>query len=354
MLFRYTTQKGETIEIVPESFTPLAYAELMSGFDETLYPIEIISSSVKFPNGEHVTKPGIVSCPISFRQPVTVFGLIEGGWLPAPFVIPPNYLADRNVVRSLVRMRQDATRPDLAPSRWWFQFFDVDRAVFNPALYALEGSYQRVPSFDEFCSAFDEASAEIRNQFPNASVIQYESIHYRGAYSLIADLHARHQREIEFLVKTANKVVDRLEQSKLISTESEILTTAKELNLKPQSLTVMAILSCLYENSDGLGYKAAREIVKPKRIYTSQNAYNALADLRALEFFIHTLRLGREPFALCTCDKGLAAFWCGLNLHRAGWNTDGSFTFSVSLTEHLFPRLNEAGRAELAQRVSSS
>ena len=355
MLFRYTNEKGESIEIVPESFTPLPYAELVSECSkEKLYPIEIIASSIKLPNRDEAVRHKTVSCPISFRQPVTVFGLVEGGWLPAPFVIPPRYLVDRNVISSLVRMRQDATRPDTAPTRWWFKFFDDDSLVFNPVLHAIEGSSQRVPSFDEFCRAFEEGSAEIKNHFPNSTLIQYEAIHYRRVYSIITDVQARQHREIEFLVKTANKVVDRVVDSRLIATESEILRTATDLDLKVTSVVVIAVLSCLYENPDGSGYKAARQIIKPRRQYTPQNAYNALSDLRALEFFIHTLRMGPERFALCTCDKGLAAFWCGLNLHRAAWNSDGTFTFSVSLTEHLFPRLNGARREALAQRVAAS
>jgi hypothetical protein len=119
-----------------------------------------------------------------------------------------------------------------------------------------------------------------------------------------------------------------------------------------RSLVVLAILSCLYERIDGSGFTAARKIIKPRTTYTRQNAYNALSDLRALEIFVSGLGFQRGPFALCTCDRAIAAFWCGLNAHDHRWENE-QFSFTMGLTEDLFPRLGEADRVALGAKIAA-
>ncbi len=223
--------------------------------------------------------------------------------------------------------------------------------LINPVLYAFEGCNQRTPSFGEFLSALDEGAAEIRSFFPKANLVEFEPKYYEAIYAVVTDSLQRQKAEVEFLTATAPKVVDRVRTSRLEEIESQILDAAKKLKLKVRSLCVLAMLSCLYENPNGLGFKAARRIIKPKKAYFPQMAYNAVCDLRALEFFLAGLGMQREPFSLCTCDKALAAFWCGLNANTANWDTNGKFGFNVSIGEQLFPRLSPHAVKELAERI---
>jgi hypothetical protein len=152
-------------------------------------------------------------------------------------------------------------------------------------------------------------------------------------------------------MSVAPKVTFRLPGSQLLSTQKEIIRIAGKLGLKTHSLSVLTILACLYENADGSGFLAARRIIKPSTTYSAENAHNAIADLRALEIFILSHGLDREPLALCTCDRAIAALWCGLDAHGHRWNDD-VFSFTVSLSEHLFPRVTTAGREELAAALA--
>ena len=352
MIFKYVSEQGEIVEIIPEKFTPLTYSDLVAnGGSDNRYPIEVIANSIKLPNSLE-QRSGTASFPITFRQPLTIFSLVEGGWLPPPFVLPANYLVDRNVIRELVRIRENSSNPEQSPTHWWLQAMEQFPLLINPVLYAFEGCNQRMPSFEEFLSALDEGSAEIRSFFPSARLVEFEARHDEAVYSVVTDSMHRQKSEVEFLLATVPKVVDRVKTSRLEEVESQILDAAKNLKLKPQSLCVLAILSCLYEIPNS--FKAARRIIKPKKIYSPQMAYNAVSDLRALEFFLAGLGMQREPFSLCTCDKALAAFWCGLNANTAKWDTDGKFRFNVSIDEQLFPRLSPDAVKKLAERIKRS
>jgi hypothetical protein len=82
--------------------------------------------------------------------------------------------------------------------------------------------------------------------------------------------------------------------------------------------------------------------------------YNSMSDLRCLELYATSLGLskisGSEPFAFCTSDKPLAIFGTGLNPRNVIVDERGA-TFTVSVDEKLFPRLPEAEREQLINRI---
>lgn len=336
---------------------PLSYSDLAfdQGGGPKTYSFIIDATSVQVPDDVNSRpQPGRVSLQLNFPQEPSIFALVDGGWLPPPFVLPSNFLVDRNVVANLVRIRRGLSNQHIEKNEWWFHFFDAFAALINPVLYALEGDELRLPSFDQFRKSFDEATKEIETQLPGAKLITYDETHYKAAYSILLEYSERYGRETKFLMNVAPKVTFRLPTPQLLRTQKEILEIAGKLELKTHSLSVLAILACLYENVDGSGFLAARRIIKPRLAYTDQHAHNCIADLRALEIFMSGLGLDREPFALCTCDRAIAAFWCGLGAHAHRWNDDGTFSFTVSLTEHLFPRLTSSDREELAATLAET
>lgn len=244
-------------------------------------------------------------------------------------------------------MRQRANQGPITQHDWWAHVFGEFAALINPCLYAFEGKNRTPPSFEEFCRTFELVSAEVRAHLPNVRLVEYEPIHFKAAYEIITDVSDRLEREIEFLLQTVPMIIHPVVDSSLEKINLEILETARRLNVKTGSLVTVAILSCLYQRSDGSGFLAARRLVKPKNGYSRQHAYNALSDLRAIEMFTSGLGFQRERFALCTCDRAMAAFWSGLNVRFARWH-NGKPTFSITLTEDLFPRLDNAARKQLA------
>jgi hypothetical protein len=169
IMIRILSGVGDMVDFVPESFMPLSYSDLP--FDRSteakIYSFTIDAKSVQIPgNVSSERRPGTVSLQLKFPQGLSVFALVQGGWLPPPFVIASNFLVDRNVVSDLVRIRRGLSPQRMKQNDWWFQFFDHFNAFINPALYVLEGDKLRHPTFDEFRKSFDEAAKEIETQLP--------------------------------------------------------------------------------------------------------------------------------------------------------------------------------------------
>jgi len=353
MLIRYEAASGEILEIEPTRFEPLSFSDLVEDYNkkDKLYPLRIEAKSVSSSRtGFKTTSPASVSMPTNFREPVSIFSLVDGGWLPPPLVIPANFMVDRNVVASLEKMKQRANHPSKTQHDWWTQFFSDFAALINPCLYAFEGKNGKPPSFEEFCRTFELVSAEVKAHLPTARLVEYDLIHFKAAYDIITDVSDRLERETEFLLQTLPLIIHPVVEYQLEKSRFEILQRARRLKVKTGSLVTVAVLSCLYQRSDGSGFLAARKLLKPKKGYSRQHAYNALSDLRAIEMFTAGLGFQRERFALCTCDRAMAAFWSGLNVRFARWHNERP-TFSITLTEDLFPRLDNTARQELASEL---
>jgi hypothetical protein len=72
--------------------------------------------------------------------------------------------------------------------------------------------------------------------------------------------------------------------------------------------------------------------------------------MRCLELYAASLGFAGKPCAFCTSDKPLAVFGVGLNPRNVTVDERGA-TFSVSIDEQLFPRLAEADREPLLNRI---
>src|SRR6185437_8348021 len=198
MIFiRFESHAGESVDIWPQQFQPLSYSDLVTDYrdPDKRYAISIDASSIVSKQTDGKPKgPASVSMPLAFREPVSIFALVDGGWLPPPFVIPANFLVDRNVVAAVVRIKEQVEASNLTQGDFWIQFFREFAAVINPAPYALEGNKRRPPTYDEFRRGFEEASVEISKRLPGAKLVKYEEMHFKAAYALITDFADRLER----------------------------------------------------------------------------------------------------------------------------------------------------------------
>ncbi len=79
------------------------------------------------------------------------------------------------------------------------------------------------------------------------------------------------------------------------------------------SLLVLAILSTLVHPT---GQCPAKRLLKFNDRYTDGDAYNALCDIRALEFLLHFIAFFPEfDTQVYTKDRQLALFWVGIGAH---------------------------------------
>ena len=227
--------------------------------------------------------------------------------------------------------------------------------TINPLFYAMEGNQFKTPTFEELKSSFATAAEIIREKFPKAKIIEYEDVHFHAAFELIKSISGQNEKEIEFLIKAVPLVVTDVPALELTKIESEIIRIAQETKLDLKSLSVLTVLSRLYDNGRS-GYNVAKRILKPNSEYTKENAYNTLADLNALRLFIGFLALSEsnkyESFAFCTSDKALVLLWSGFNFYDIKFVKDVGARSSFSLSENLFPRLSQDQRIELAAKLS--
>lgn len=292
---------------------------------------------------------------INFDHPVKAFGLVIGGWKPLMFLSGYTLFIDRNILSTLRRL-PSSKRKDADANRWWLQFLNEPDLRINPALCALEGPFQRTPTFDEFREQYDSARADLINLLPRAKVVDYTEEAYNASYEMLRNLSARYQAELQFLLEVVPWLSDRKSDKAIRTIERKILDRASNLGLLNQSLVVIAALSCLYESKDGATPSVGRAVIKPVKSFGSKEAHNAISDLRALELLAGASALELGRVALCTQDRGLGAFWCALQVKNPVWIND-SLNFNLTLNEGLLARLPqdeiERVQAEL-QSIDSS
>lgn len=350
---------GEIVQFVPKNFDPLAYQDLLSALvkkDKTYhFNCDVDSVEVERDGEKIIENKNRASFKIAFREPLSVYALINGGWLPPPFVNPPNLLADSNVIGFLGAIARGNPLPVVQEANWWFKLVTNPKLLINPLPYAFEGNQRRTPTFEELGQAYMEATKIIKELLPHANVVEFQDEHFRADYDLLAGATERDEKDTEFLIKAAPLVADSVSAAKLLAVETEILKIARSLGLEPKSsLAVLTVLCCLYDNGQS-GYPAAKRIIKPRAGYTEANAYNALADLGALRLFLGAIALSRfaefESFAFCTFDQAIALLWCGFEFHNIEFNKTSGLNAKFVLNESLFPRLDEGRRKELTKRL---
>lgn len=348
-----------TISFKAKIFLPLSYDDFCNARKEKfrLLNITCLTDTVRTEKNGVVesTGRGKIEMPVNFRHPLPVYALVKGGWLPPPFVQPPNLLADSNAIGNLEAINKGNAQPIYEQVDWWFTIPNESDISINSLFYAMEGNQFRTPTFEELKSSFATATEVIREKFPKANIIEYEDVHFQAAFELITSISGQNEKEIEFLIKAVPLIVTDVPTPELTKIESKIIRIAQEIKLDLKSLSVLTVLSRLYDNGRS-GYNVAKKILKPSSVYTKENAYNTLADLNALRLFIGFLALSEssksESFALCTSDKALVLLWSGFNFYDIKFVKDVGARSSFELSESLFPRLSQDERKTLATKLS--
>lgn len=359
LVMKIKNPTGEIYQFVPKSFDVLKYDDLLSALvkKDKIYHFKCNTDSVEVERDgiKTVENKNRASFAINFREPLRVYALVDGGWLPPPFMNPPNLLADSNVIGYLAEIAKGNAVAPVQAAGWWFKLVTNPKLLINPLPYVFEGNQRRTPTFEELKQSYAAATKIIKENLPHASVVEFRDEHFHAAYDLLADLAKRDEKETEFLIKATPLVADGVPTAKLLETETEILKTARDLGVQPKSsLAVLSLLSCLYDDGRS-GYATARKVIKPRAGYNEENAYNALADLGGLRLFLGAIALSRLPefesFAFCTFDQAIALLWCGFGFHKIEFNKSSGLDATYIFDENLFPRLDEAERKNLTTRL---
>lgn len=271
-----------------------------------------------------------ISAKIKLKHPLTIFLIKVGGVFPLLF--EDGVVAiDRNILSKISGNK--ISKAD----KYWIEFLNSDKFLINPILCAYEGNLRRVPNFNEFIDEFSLASEKISKFLPGARLIQHKGEDLSGIYSVVLDLQSRQSNEVDFLLEVCPLLAEKCSDSKLSGRRDEIMKLARRFGLVSKSLSVVAVISCLYEDKRNSEKSYGRLVLKPKNDYGKGMAHNAISDLRALEFLAMSQAYGLGRISVCTADRGLAGFWRALNV----WiPAPGRMppVFNVELTSELFPR----------------
>lgn len=347
---KYVGYDGDEAEVIPSKFIPLTFNDLFPTND--LYHIKAnVATGDATINGEIIEKESTITVPTKFNFEMSVYAIVVDGWLPIAFRNSDWLVPDRNLISSIIQIESNNLKNKNKATQWWLDFIKDSDITINPLLYAFEGNKQGKPSYNEFRTSFNKAVEKLSNYFPKGKIIQYKSNkYYIAGYSILEEMAAKQNDEINFLLKTAPLVSTNYSSQKLVNIQKKIDELAIKYDLLGKSLLYFLVISCLYERNDSKYFKAARKVLKPTSSYNESDAYNTISDINILNIFIQSWSIFGQPYPICTCDKGLVAFWSGLNpiiISSRNKRIDIEFTFN----ECLFPRLSTEQRQQLAKSI---
>jgi hypothetical protein len=291
-----------------------------------------------------------VKFKMQFEKPLSVWVLQVGGYLPIQFTNVGVLMVDRNVTSALAGLMSQPNRTDMDAERWWLNHLNSESYVLNPFLCAVEGRTRSVPSYVEFCDELIAANKILAISLPKARLIEHDPQCFGNLYENVRDMAKRQERESAFLLDVCPTLAARLALSDASKFEKNLLGKAVSHGLSLRSLVVLAALSCLYEPQGGEEPRIGRGVLKPRLEYAKSDAYNALADIRSLEFLAAANGLPAPSSGFCTRDKYLAAFWTFLGVGVPTWS-NRTFLANLQPNSNLFPRLSDSAYQALMSRL---
>jgi hypothetical protein len=348
---------SDVITFTGEDIRPLGYSELIAAklHEKLTIPVEVQNSNLLDTNitGLANDRTYTINFTLESRFTSRAIGLVKGGWLPSAFAasyLDTIILLDRNVVTEIVG-RFDSGKAVGAES----DFLDLfaNRPVrINPILYAMEGNGRSIPTPQLVRALLEEAIAKVEAALPSAKLVASPAS-LQGALGLIEESRAGIARKQQFLMRVAPNIAAPIGAKKMRRRWDEVLATADDCAVSRRSLVVLAALSSIVVPN---GKSPAKGLLKFKPDYRWEDAYNALVDLRSLEFLIYMFALfPSQPSLLCTADKDLALFWAGIrasNFERRGAGIGVEFSLVDELLGGLTaPQWRKALAENLSRRA---
>jgi hypothetical protein len=339
-----TTQKRLSIsagELMPLGFDNLV--ALIGKLREPItFPLRVRGARVASTEFEHLHTAEKLNLEAELQSHLgsTVLGLVKGGWLPSGLVLDEDtlLLLDRCTVAALrSRFIGGQPRAGVPPD---FLDFARDKALkINPMLYAMEGiSGTSNPDAEELSALYDRAALKIGEALPQAVMFPSKDDALKGVLGLLRDQMRGFTARQRFLTKAAPLLATPVARKRLPELWHQLLELADRHGISRASMLVCALISASAAHP---AMNPAMGILKPRRQYTEKNAFNALADLRALDLLIAAgTDFPDKRVALLTEDKALALYWVGMQTHSH--RRDGtSIHYAMNPHTAMFARLSD-------------
>lgn len=259
---------------------------------------------------------------------------------------------DRNILKVLTHQAAGESDRVLEGDRWWLSFLNDSRYRLNPLFACVEGDRRRQATYEEFRSGMDRAYQRLISAFPVANVVRYAGEDLKMAYDTISTFVTHRSAESRFLLKVAPLITQRAKRRELRGLEDTILSAASKEGVLRSRFLLLAVLSCLYEHPGSDFPSIGRGIIRPTLDYQAHQAYNAVADIQALEFLVLAIALARGDAGFVTRDRSLTRLWLASCIDDVRLAED-AVVGKLKPTAELFGALSEEDQSALMQRLEA-
>lgn len=320
-----------TISFTNIDVVPLDYELLVSarGQAELTIPLDMRNAQIVDTDVEDVDASLFAHIKANLTTTFTAnaIGLVRGGWVPSALgAVRPETLVilDRNVVTEIMGRFYGGVLRGRAPD--FLDMFGEAPVQINPCLYAMEGNRRALPDVQHVRDQLEEAISKLSKALPRAHLlVSDQSIH--GIIGLLEESREEFEKRQAFLMRVAPMLESPVARSRVESVWAQVVNAASCCGVPSQALVVLAALSVVVTPRAG----PARELLKFKRGYDEALAYNALCDIRAIEYLLYLHgHFPNQPVQLCTGDLGLAKFWVALGADMVRENGE----LSIVMTPH--------------------
>ncbi|WP_186043950.1 hypothetical protein [Burkholderia gladioli] len=341
-------------ELVPLGFDELV--PLQGKLREPIaFPLRIEGATVASTEFKHLRTAEKLNVKMELQSHLgsTVLGLVKGGWLPSGLILDEEtlLLPDRCTVAAL-RSRFIGGQPKVGVPPDFLDFAHDKALKINPMLYAMEGTTGSCnPDASELSSLYDRAARKIGEALPKAVMFPSKNDALRGVIGLLRDQAQGFTARQRFLIKAAPLLATPIARKQLPDLWFQLLELADRHGVARASMLVCALVSASAAHP---AMNPAMGVLKPRRQYTEKNAFNALADLRALDLLIAAgTDFPDKRVALLTEDRALALFWVGMQTHNH--RRDGtSIRYAMNPHKAMFARLSDQELQTVLKMLTNS
>lgn len=345
---------------------PLDYNALAAHLSEVENGVPIVVRGVIETDDAGVPIPERPRVNASFqwkpRGSLRFYGLVLGGWVPPVLGNGRVAFLDRNIVyrlRMLAPPSAEVPPEDIENPEWLYRVFAESHFEVSPAMHLLEGGKRRAPTIEEMEAELRQVIDDLSVRLPNATLHRLGPVELGALHELLLDRQESSARKRAFLVEVAPLVAVPVSPVDRRALEDRVFAAAARAGVLRTSLVVVAVLSCIYESPQlpgGAVYRPGRAVLKPKPHYSEAQAYNAVADLDALELLVGSCTLLVDYGGVFfTEDVGLVAFWAAMGAKDAGFEDTSPgkarSTMTVTLSQALVPGLSDEERQALTLRL---
>lgn len=244
--------------------------------------------------------------------------LVAGGWVPLLYQLGnANIFVDRNIVSEInTRFTAGEVKVAKGGKRDFLEFLSDANctSTLNTLPFALEGNQTKIPNLDVVHTQFDYAIQTIKRALPKSKVWPDSGFDRSQAQFLIDGYRDYFEQGMSFLKKAAPLLEGTPSKARRRNVWDSLFAFADEVGMSRQHICVVASLSAI---SASQGFNPAKKIIKPKKQYKNEDAYNAMYDLFLL-FLLNTFHFKHpeSKSALLTRDKNLAMFWMGMTMRE--------------------------------------